>query len=98
MAVNELTETIACEITAILFKINCFLSFPENLSLSANATEMMRTILISDQNKRPTAQECFFHSFFSNYFIPDSLPDYCLYTKPQFDVSPYHSKCHFFGA
>lgn len=57
---------------------------------------MIRELLSLDQNKRPVAEDCFIYNFFSNYFIPNSLPEYCLYSEPDFDVSPNQSTCQFF--
>lgn len=58
--------------------------FPERISVSEDAKDLIRKILVKEPEERISLEQIKEHSFFTNHFIPLSLPDQSLVMEPKF--------------
>lgn len=69
----------------------CDYSFPSNRKISNDAKDLIQKMLTNNPDERPKFDEIRNHPFFRNGYIPDSLPQSALLSKPVFNISPVSS-------
>jgi serine/threonine protein kinase len=60
-------------------------SFPTDISVSEDAKDLIYSMLQSRPDDRPSLEEIAVHPFFTNHFIPLSLPSSATHIEPKFE-------------